>query len=282
MKVERQEFDSVTEWLAFIKSPTDMPDGERQSLNRNLRSSTDPDWAGTRSLLEAIKLCEEGWEKGLDLIDKYSITISEQIVKKLYIPEITYDTTGDVLDVGRYVIGEPEDFMSLTPAEIDLEPRILHVVANLGASGAVSADSIMHKGAAVCALVDALESHGKRVILDGYETSIGYGGDRIEVVVRLKESSGPVQLANLAFLLAHPATQRRLLFASYEHAGATIRRTVGIGGGYGRPGDPQTLEEKGDIYIGPLRGGGWDAEIAEQWVIAQLSEQGIYAEKEEV
>ncbi|KKN60707.1 hypothetical protein LCGC14_0529060 [marine sediment metagenome] len=272
MKEHIQEFDSVQDWLKFLATKTDMPTSQRSS-----QEVGDRHWAGTATYAEALHLAERGWPEGVDKVHRMAVELSDKIIKKLNVPELVYDVVGDELDIGRYVEGDPEDFMTLTAQEEWQEPKILHVVANIGASAMVEADTMLRKGAAVVALVDALEQHGKRVIIDIVATATS--GDRqIVTTVRIKDADAPVQLANLVFLIAHAASPRRLMFSAWEHAPETVRRAVGVFpmGGYGSPSDPAE-DKRGDIYIGSLYGG-WEADEAEAWVLKELGKQGIEIE----
>lgn len=275
--IVRQDFNSMEAWLAFLQTPTDLLDDERHSTKiGNAR------WAGTASLPEAIALAEYGWPEGVKRITKLSATISEDLVNLLHVPEVQFDVTGDMLDIGRFVLGEPEDFMSLIPAEIELHPKILHLAVNTGASFTVSAEAMIQKGAAVVALVDALEQHGKRMIVDCIITACAYANS-IYTTIRLKDADGPVQLANLVFAIAHPSMLRRLALCSWEHCEEHIRQSIRIflGGDYGSPQDiPEAEQTAFDIYVPSLFGISWTPQYAVEYVLAKLSQQGIYVEKE--
>lgn len=267
MRFEReiQEFENVSEWLAFIK---EHPHSKRGASDRPLEHG----FNRASSLDEAMMLAEQGWREGMEHVQKLSLRISEEIVKVLHTSEVVHDVTGDQLDIGRHVAGEPEEFMSFVPAEIEQHPKVLHVVSSIGALVGVSASSMIERGAAVVAMIDALESHGKRVVLDCVSPIERLPGIRL-TRIRVKEADAPVQLANLVFLLAHPDSLRRLVFACREQAvGAhTCERN-----GYGSSRD-LTGDETGDIYIKSLYGG--ETGVT-GYVLAQLSEQGVYATKE--
>lgn len=283
-KEVRQEFDSMWSWLKFLQTPTDMKDSQRESLAPSFKQRGTW-WHGSKTWDEAIGLALNGWEDGIKRIEKMSARLDENLVKILHVPEVTHDVTGDQLDVGRFIAGEPEDFMSLTPAEVEQEPKILNMAVNVGASAVVDTEVMIKKGAAVVALIDALQRHGKRVVVDAFTTAVGgylfRKGTSITTRIRIKDSDAPIQYANLVFALAHPSTHRRLAFCSWEHCDAKTREAVGItkNGGYGRPMDISTEEqEEYDIHIGS-RYGSWSEEDSMRFVISQLSEQGIYAEK---
>ena len=142
---------------------------------------------------------------------------------------------------------------------------------------------MIKKGAAITALVDALESHGKRVIVDTMSCTTR-GGKSAETWVRVKDSDAPVQLANLVYMLAHPSTLRRLMFNAWEHHEARVRRLMGFTtvGTYGTPSEC-VREKRGDIYIDSMNAymKTWNTNEVMPWLLGKLSDQGIYAEKEE-
>lgn len=277
----KQEFANVTQWLDMLRT-AEQPEPHTPQTSRGGQKKS---WSGTDSFEEALDLCERGWQEGLNRVEELSVRLSEQIVKTLYVPEVHFDVVGDQLDMGRFVNDEPEDFMTLVPAEIELEPRILHIVVNTFLSAGVSKEALFHKGSAICALTEALERHGKRVILDTVCAASGYGGGYSRTWVRVKDADGPVQLANLVFLLAHVSTFRRLIFGTWELLPIEQREAIGANGGYyGSPGELRPDEEKGDIYIGCASYSNQafrDERSTEQWVISELSKQGIHVEREE-
>ena len=279
-----QHFDNVTQWLEFLKTPVNDPALGQSSTE--VEAGWQSEYAGftrTYDLPAAIKLAEYGWEDGINRIEKMSAELSEDLVKILHVPEVLFDVIGDQLDMGRFVNGEPEEFMTLTTAEVEQEPRILHIVVNVTASGGVSTETMIKKGAAVVALVDILEHHGKRIIVDVMSRTEGRG-QNTTTWVRVKDSDAPVQLANLVFTLAHPSTLRRLMFNSWEHLSHDERKRGGFSnvGGYGYVKEAP-LKERGDIYVEGMdtRRRDWNPRSAQEWVLTQLSKQGIYVQKEE-
>ena len=236
----------------------------------------------TRTYVEALALARDGWLEGAEMIEQMVVELTDKIIRTVEVPEIRYDVTGDELDIGRFVVDEPEDFMTLVPIEIDQEPRVLHLVVTVCASAATSTSKMLKKGLAAVALIDALEKCGKRVIVDITDaTSADIRGDLHQIIVRVKEAHESVNLSSLAFLLGHPSTPRRLMFSASEHLPAAQRREYHITDGrYGRAADVK-VEERGDIYIGYTQNFDTDEEITE-WVLQQLEAQGVNTQKVEV
>jgi hypothetical protein len=116
-------------------------------------------------------------------------------------------------------------------------------IVRIGFETVVSAgeqvDSIMRRGAAIGALIDALESHNIRcevtaVARDckcyamGDETA---GYVLFETIIKAAEA--PLDLDRLAFAVAHPSMLRRITFAVLETLPANIRKHIGVPGPYG-------------------------------------------------
>jgi len=278
----QESFPNMTKFLEYLNSPTDMPSENRTSMNREYSS-----WTQTKDLPEALELARKGWHEGAKKVEQMSIMFTEEILRVVELPMIRFDVTGDQLDVGRFVNGEPEDFMYFEEVERKETPKIIHIIMNISTSGSVSGNTMIVKGSAVVALVNALEKTGKRVIVDCADGTgpSGYSSrqskDLLINVVRIKESDGPVNLANLAMMLAHPAALRRLIFCAQEHQPSAIRRKFGIGSNYGRVRElPE--DKRGDIYIAGSNSflGRWNEENAKTWVLKQLKEQGIKIREE--
>jgi len=265
-----QEFDDVAEYLSYVKQPV-------QSSMRNDSDDRGNDFLAGGSLENAYRLAEEGWPDGLKAVRKFDSQINDRLVGYLKEPELHYDVTGDFLDVGRFVNGEPETFGGFVETEVDVDsvtPKIVHIVANLTVSGSVSHEIMEMRGAALVALIDALESHGKRAEVDVIANNHGGNGE-VFTKLRVKDAQHPLQMDKLAFLLVHPVAFRRLWFRCFEQSPDDIRRT--IGGAYGYPKDPDE-NERGDVYLPSLKSYGesdWSFDRTLEWVLTTLEQCGV-------
>jgi hypothetical protein len=282
---EQDTFASMTEFMAYIAQPVESKLG---------RASQDDGFdvahfTQTQTYEEAVSLAEHGWPEGLEMVKKMSARLSDKIVKRLNVPEVRYDVVGDCIDIGRYVAGEPEDFMYIEPAEVEQHPKVIHIVASVGALGNVSNASMIARGAGVVALVDALEQHGKRVIVDVVSPNRGSNTHQVTTLrIRVKDADAPVNMANLVYTLAHPSMLRRLVFSWREHMPDHKRIAFGyfIGdsgvrhkyGGYGRSVDVP-LDERGDVYIDSLVENLSEYSV-ERLVLQRIEAAGIIVEKE--
>ncbi len=269
---KRLEFTSLEQFLAYVESPSDMRTTRASHYSDHQYNGTR--FMGTDTFDEAIKLARYGWDEGTKMIEEMSLALTDEIIKTIDVPEIRFDVTGDELDIGRFVEGEPEDFMELVPVEIEQEPKVLKVVVAVGALANVEGRAMMRKGEAAVALIDALEKCGKRIEVDVVSATSNRSSTSA-TIVRVKEANEPVNLATLAFALAHPSMLRRLFFANREHWTPAERSALGINlrDGYGRTRDVDA-EDRGDIYIGFTQAWDNDADVM-AWVLDQLEKQGV-------
>lgn len=258
-----RHFTDTRSAIEFAGSPVD---------TQQDRSSQRVDsFYGTRTFTDAMDLARKGWPEGLAIARRFQTRLAHLIQARVTQPIIRYDVTGDAFDVGRIATGEPECCMSFDEEDNGRERgKITRVVANLGASGALSTDTLAMRGAAVVALVNTLEQFGHRCVVDVVH-SVGH----YEAWIRVKDASMPLSLDTIAFFVAHPASFRRIGFSLMEHESAQDRDAHGFytGGGYGYPTD---VDDRGDIYLpSALSGTAWNERQTMDWILARLQEQGI-------
>ncbi len=178
---------------------------------------------GTATFGEAVALATKGWPAGAERLTKLRAELGSVVDKAVAAKscKLEWDTTGDFIDIGRVLSGEPECCGSFREGQ-DSQPstRVIKLVANLSAIGGVKKESIFSAGAAVFAAVDVLETLGRRVELwlgSGSHSRIR--GDKLTVLVKAKDASQPFEPDRIAFFLAHNASLRRLFFSVEEDLG---------------------------------------------------------------
>jgi hypothetical protein len=176
---------------------------------------------GTETFAEAVEQSKKGWPAGVAKLSKVRATLDHLVEKAIAVKgkNLRWDVTGDFLDVGRYLAGEPEcngEFRD--EDEGQLQTRVVRLVANVSAMGGVNSKSIFSAGAALYAAVDILESLGHRV-----ELWLGSGSERdskrLQVYVLIKDASQQFDPDRLAFFLCSNASLRRLFFSVEEDLG---------------------------------------------------------------
>lgn len=274
-----QRFTNVTDYLEYVQSPCKMV-GERAS-HRELTYDHwgDDDWYGRVNWDEALKLAYDGWDEGVEKVERFTESLSTIISGRIPLPEIAYGYEGVDIDYGRWHLGLPDHAVSIVDSSVLVEstsPKIVRIVINTCVSASQDADTLIMRGSAMAALALLLERHGKRVEVDVNGSNVA--GPGLETWIRVKEADYPLNLANLVFLLAHPSSFRRLMFSAWEHLPQQIRESMRITphGGYGRVGE---TNDRGDIYLAGLESYWASSEAATlKWITEQLREQGVEVE----
>ena len=208
-------------WGDFIaaatKKATPRPRRELAS-----RYTHDPEWSGTRTFEEALELSSIGWAEGAQraLARLADVVSAVPSVSSGRCRQWSFDLAGDVVDIGRYLTGEPEHWLTESIGE-GHSGTVVKIVASVAVSGAVGHEAMFSRGAAVLAAVDAIETAGKRVELWIAKGSQNHAGDKAwHWLVPVKAAGQPLDVDRLAFALCSTAIQRRLFFSVQEQAGA--------------------------------------------------------------
>jgi hypothetical protein len=208
-------FDSFD---AFLTQACVVPSQQDSSSSRS--TTVDKNWAGTKNFEDAKKLAVAGWAEGaaeaLSLRASIDAAVREIVCARQ--AAYTYDLTGDSVDVGRFLSGEPECFVTQTDNGESSNGKVVRLVANLAASGSVSSKSLFARGAVILAAVDIIEACGHRV-----ELHIAHGSsnshETFQQFALIKSASQPLDVDRLAFCLCHAACLRRLAFSVMEQHG---------------------------------------------------------------
>jgi hypothetical protein len=270
-------FESFANFVAASEQPNPNPKAKDSGHTFDLSNN----WTGFATFVEARNLLGSGWIDGATKVRSVSEHVRQAIPESsllAFAPTQVFDVTGNVLDVGRFLDGEPEYFVDeVTPErgeKIDGN-GIVRVTINLSASSGIKASELETRGVYVAALADVLESLGYRVQIDGFFSDearhldatgkIKEGGHVIAFPIKVADQ--PLEIDRLAFVLAHPASLRQI--------GLHVMDVVGYRDDvYGVPA-LLPAQYQGDVNVGKLS---WesasDADTAKQ-VLAQLKTLGI-------
>lgn len=255
-----------------------------QDSNANQKSSRKIDslkWSGVLTWEQAKRMAISGWREGMKEIEKYRAQILPIIAEKVLRPEQIYSIAGYNVDVGSFLANEPECFISREYEEKNYPGRIYKIVCSISFSSAISPETIIQRGAMICALIDAIEFAGHRaeVICNDATSIVNYAEYRqgkhkergwFETSVMVKKSTQPLEMTDLAFCLAHPAMLRRIMFSVAELNGWSD-----FADGYGYPAE---ATDKGDIYIKEIFSVIVPDEQAITWVLLELEKLGVNLE----
>lgn len=255
-----------------------------QDSNAYRKSSRDNhslQWSGGLTWEEAKQMAISGWRDGMKEIEKYRAQILPIIAEKVLRPQQIYAIAGYTVDVGSFLANEPECFIAREYEEKNYPGRIYKIVCSISFSAAISPETIIQRGAMICALIDAIEFAGHRaeVICNDAMSAGDYGEYRqgknkergwFETSVTVKKSTQPLEMTDLAFCLAHPAMLRKIMFSVCELNGWSD-----FANNYGYPAE---ATDKGDIYIREVFSGTVPDEQAITWVLTELEKLGINLE----
>lgn len=253
------------------------------------REKGDGEWSGTETFEEATDLIERGYPEGLKLVGKFKDRLDTYMGSTKIDSTPYYDVSGDSVDVAAYVVGEPEHFVSANLVEVPGTGPIIHIIIQGAAHCGIKSDVIKRKGAAVMSLIDALEEAGRSVDLTlrftiraNYETYVE--GDKKTALltydIPMKSAGTSLSADSIAYAVCHPSMLRRIVFSLMEHEKPGIRKSFGVGSGYGRPDD---LRGECDIYVPRLTDNLFDSdEGALVWLKDKLKEFNVHEKDGEV
>jgi hypothetical protein len=168
----------------------------------------------------ALRLAETGWSEGAkDLSDKLSAHMPERD----HVDSWRYDVAGELPDIGRFLAGDPAH-MKRHGHPKGNKP-IVSLLVNICCSGSVTAEQFANYGAAMANVIDQIENSGRRVELN--VAMVTQLSKRVTVGWTVKQAEDPLDIAAIAFSLAHPAALRRIGFAMIERT--PTRPTMGYG-----------------------------------------------------
>ena len=264
-------FYSYDQWLTHCANPT--PAGFAGSPASRESGS---DWTGTKNFQAAMDLARKGWAEGLEKIKAMSEEIWKVVGQEIKKQTFQYDVCGDVVDVDRYLSGEPENMIQFTEEQAVGHGKVIKIWVNTVASAGVTTETMFYRGAAVVALVDALEKLGFSCEVATIDAiSERWTGDKnvLRYNVTLRSAGEALDLDRLAFALANASWFRRLIFSAMEQESPALRRQFRIGtGSYGCPEEARgaTSDEHG-MDVPSLRLGAHhfeSQEAATKWVLS--------------
>jgi hypothetical protein len=267
-------YETWSDLLDYVETSERSPGSGRESDD-----SHDEKWSGgTTSLNDAINVMRKGWPSGVEK----ALAISERIESQLYNlierPRISYDVSGELLDVARYCMGEPEHWGIFQTDLVEGQGhKHVKLVINIGASCMVKPETIIARGAVAAALVNLLELAGHRAEVTAVCASRG-DNHSVYTYTVIKRFDDTLDLDRLTAAVAHPSNVRRIQFKHREALPTELAVATGSGS-YGTPIEAESTE-RGDVYFPCMFGHGEDGqwsspETSVSWTRAKLIELGI-------
>ena len=246
------EFDSIDDVVEHLRSDL-RPKG--YSVEYDNQSFCKYSWD------EAMNFLENGWIEGISKMDAVMHDIEGQ--GEGFETYIKYDVTGDFLNVGRFMAGEPECCGQFKKRKT--KTGDINLMVNISAHAHVNQETMINRGAAIQSLVDNLmDTHF--VNLQFVEHTRDICEFKEFTIIINCDTRNFYSREAIAFMTGNPAFLRRICFAIDE-----IHCKKDKCGGYGIPDDIPTDERKDiDLYFGALRG---DEE--RKWQTPQICKENV-------
>lgn len=278
-RTDRQVFQSFGEFLRHAeKAPR--PHVKGGSFGKSI--SYDKNWMGTETWEDAKNLAVNGWPEGLERVRKLTAPLYDRVSNRVLKPQPYFDVEGMSVDMTRLMEGDPECVLNFRNSEetADASGKHVHIMVNVFITSGFSAEDAFRRGAALCALVDILESTGRTVTVDALMGAWGRDeGVKIETIVPIKKAGETLNMEQLAFITCHVSMCRRLGFACWETSVIADRiGAIGQAGYYGQQRKPFTNIYGADIFVDSLN---WRSTDPVAWLAAQLTLQGVMLDSEE-
>lgn len=171
-------------------------------------------WYGTRSLDQAIDLFRN---KRHELLPK---GFQQKYIKNINANgiDVEYNVTGDYLDMGRYMSGEPEVFG--TNINGDITGKVVSVYINASVSASYDAEDVMLGAEKLAEAINALYVSGARV-----STTFMSAEETQWIEVKLNDFGDPLNPVDLV-AVASPSFIRRLCFAVNNYHDVSTRGSI--------------------------------------------------------
>src|SRR3990167_3858838 len=168
---------------------------------------------GTKTFEEGLALFNRGCPDLVPKIKSESLTLAGEISKRNPCPDAAFDVQGQIIDMGRYLRGEPDCCLRLEK-ENSGQSRCCSLVVSGGFLNDASAPQIEMRGIVACSLAYLLESRGISTEINVVLPNNSY--KYINIGVKIKEFGQPFMLSQIAFVLCHRSFFRRIGFALIE------------------------------------------------------------------
>jgi len=239
-----ESFDSFVEYAD--KTPTVWGDSSK---------GQDEDFYGEEDFDAAVNLARYGWQAGRDKLQE-SVADAVKINQPTPMPSQVYDVGGAYPIVALAVAGDPCNMVDSVPVE-DRTLPVIRLSVKACYNCMFSAAQVTNYGAALVSWIDRLEHGGQQVEIDlafpNKASSYAKKQPNSLFTVNVKRAGEPLDLDRLAFVLMHPATNRRFKFACLEK---DSRLEKGYSSGYGVSQEVAKKDrEDGVIYLGGLKHG---------------------------
>jgi hypothetical protein len=257
--------DRFGSWQEFVDVAVKSRNPEKQS------TTAGKEFTGSASWEEALDLSRKGWKEIRPSVDAMVDSLDAKIAPALQPAFINYfDVSGGMVDVGRYLNGEPECMIETHLIETAKPGRVVGILVNGDFNGGTQGREIQKRGAAIVALIHTLEKMQHSTEIDVEISSL----EGLTTVIRLKNADDVLDIDSLMFAIAHPSALRRIYFAYLE----------GHAQWWGRLVSPGSYGSAGPLRMGGEIGAAIELEgilhmSGEEWIVSELTKFGLIEEE---
>lgn len=208
-------------------------------------SMPEAEWRGAASHDEALRLAREGSPTHREMMAR-GIAAARPFTLTVPRPARRIDVCGEVPHPARAAAGDPASMIRRARRDVSMRP-VSRWLVHMGARAYVDAHQRVNRGAAILALLDAIETSGVRVEVelvmraDGVPDVKGHW----ESTIMMKRAEEPLDLDVAAFALVCPAIHRWLDFGLRNAASG--KSTSYVGGT--RDVEPGEALREGRVYF---------------------------------
>jgi len=229
-KIEFDDYQDILNYLADYDNP-----------NSNAQTYDQPEFCKF-SFDQALEMLKSGWPEGVKEVADITETITDKITRDAA-TTVSYDVTGDFLDVGTYLTGQPECWGLMET--IEGPKNEIDIIVNVTYSYSVKQETIYNRGAAITALIDQLQkTHFVNVkFVQRVDDSGSFNGKDFELTFNVN-TKNDYSRDLIAFYAANSSFLRRLIFAIEEKYCKRDRC-----GSYGCIVKPDGIDAKNTVYF---------------------------------
>ena len=212
------DYDDTTSFTKWLESTSNT------SPFRASQKEPSEEWDNGLGYQGTVDMTKVGYAEGVKNLNHAYAQLPQSTTQGMV---IDHDVAGGDLDVGAFCAGDPCHY-DVDPDEDSLgETKVIRLLFPQTANCYVTAKQYANRGAALVAIVDALERGGRQVeiVTETSFHSSSWGDARrtplcVTQKVTIKRAGTMLDLTQIATWLMHPAVFRRLGFAFLENVGA--------------------------------------------------------------
>lgn len=206
MDVRIREFSSIGELVSFLDTS---PDNGKYSENDSENNSYS--FAHTYNYKEAMKLLLTGWTEAAGKMTRTLKTLPQAAPVKRQ--RSVYSVAGHTASVPRYLQGVPTNMIASVPDR--RKQPVVVINHSIAYSARWKAEDILKEGIKALQVVQAIEASNRNVKLN--IVCIAKDGNKKRgFKVTIKQPGERLNIAKMAFPLAHPSMLRRMFFKYME------------------------------------------------------------------